>query len=113
MTNKYKNRQIEINGKKFQSEKEARRYNELLLLQRAGEIKNLECQVVFPLIEKNDKNRAVTYKADFVYDKDGNTVVEDIKPDNLKWYKTTSAWAVYNIKKKLMYDKYRIEVVEI
>lgn len=110
---KYKNKKVEFLGKQFDSQKEALRYAYLLELQKTGEIKNLECQVKFTLIEKNDRFREMAYMADFVYDKDDKCVVEDVKPDNLKWYKTTGAYAVYNIKKKLMYSKFSIEVQEV
>lgn len=110
---KYNNKPVFFLGKYFAGQKEALRYAYLLGLQKTGEIKNLECQVKFPLIDKNDKFREVSYNADFVYDMADETIVEDVKPDNMKWYKTTSAYAVYNIKKKLMFARYGIEVKEV
>lgn len=87
----------------FDSKKEAQRYAELKILERAGIIKELRTQVPYELIPKNDKYRAVAYVADFVYIKDGKTVVEDSKG-----FRTD----VYKIKKKLMYHVYGIEVIE-
>ena len=43
--NKYGAKPTVIGGRRFDSKKEAARYQELLLLQRAGEIRNLELQV--------------------------------------------------------------------
>ena len=52
---------------------------ELKLLQRAGKIRNLRCQVPFELVPKQDGERAVKYIADFVYEENGSMVVEDAK----------------------------------
>lgn len=89
----------------YDSKKEARRHQELLLLQRAGKITNLERQVKFELIPKQDGERACTYVADFVYNlvDTGEKVVEDTKG-----YKTE----VYRIKKKLMLWVHKIRIIE-
>ena len=84
---KYHAKKITWNGETFDSKKEFYRYQELLLLQRAGKISNLERQVKIPLMpSQKDENgkvieRAVTYIADFVYfDTEQNkTIVEDAK----------------------------------
>lgn len=81
---KYNNRKVTIDGIKFDSQGEARRYQELKLLQKAGEISELELQPKFtlqPTFRKNGKtHRSITYKADFRYkDKGGNVVIEDFK----------------------------------
>lgn len=106
--NKYHATKVENALGKFDSMKEANRYAELLLLDRAGKIWNLRRQVKFVLIPSqklaNGKHvPPVTYIADFVYIRDGHEVVEDCKG-----FKT----AVYQIKKKLMLYQYQIEVVE-
>ena len=107
---KYKNKRVEFLGKTFASQKEALRYAYLVEQQKRGEIKNLECQVKYIVIDKTDKFREVSYIADFVYSVGDETVVEDVKPDNMKWFKTTGAYAEFNIKQKLMYSRYGIEV---
>ncbi|MDR3113674.1 MAG: DUF1064 domain-containing protein [Endomicrobium sp.] len=82
--NKYHNKKTAVDGVVFDSKAEARRYCELKLLQKAGEIKNLELQPCF-LLEKAQLHygkmyRQVSYIADFGYnDKKGNYVVEDVK----------------------------------
>ena len=94
MTSKYHAKKIKWDGQTFDSKKEFYRYQELLLLQRAGKIKNLERQVKIPLLpSQKDENgkvieRAVTYIADFVYfDIERNkTIVEDAKGMKTKEY---------------------------
>lgn len=100
---KYKNKKTEVDGIKFDSLKEARRYGELKLLVKGGVIKDLELQPVFELIPsqvyQGKTMRKVSYIADFMYKdiKRGITVVEDVKG-----FKTD----VYKIKMKLFLYKY-------
>jgi len=78
--NKYKNIQVEVDGILFQSKKESRRYQELKLLERAGEIQGLTHHKVYVLIPKSAKFRKVDYVADFCYTtKAGEFIVEDVK----------------------------------
>ena len=107
---KYGNIYTEFRGKRFASRREARRYGELFWMEQAGEISGLRTQVAFELIptQKDSRGkvveRAITYKADFVYtDKDGNQVVEDSKG-----YRTD----VYKLKRKLMLYVHGITVKE-
>lgn len=85
------------------SKKEANRWVELCLLQRAGVITDLTRQATYELIPKQDGERAVNYIADFVYRKDGKTVVEDCKGVRTE---------VYKIKRKLMLWRYGIRILE-
>ena len=108
---KYGARKTIIDGIKFDSKKESRRYAELKLLIMAKKIVNLEMQKKFVLIpsQKIDGKvveREVSYIADFVYidTNTGNIVVEDTKG-----YKTKD----YIIKRKLMLYKYGIKITEI
>ena len=96
MRNKYHNRKVIVDGMRFDSVKEAKRWRELCLLYRAGEIGEVERQVEFLLIPsqrtrtpdgKTKTERAVKYRADFVYlDKNGRQVVEDVKGVRTKEY---------------------------
>lgn len=83
MRSKYRNKITELDGIKFHSAKEAKRYSELKLLEKAGEISDLKLQVPYQLIEPmriNGKHyRAICYYADFVYNEKGITVCEDVK----------------------------------
>jgi hypothetical protein len=108
---KYKSKKTVVNGQTFDSKKEANRYQELLLLEKAGAIQDLRRQVKFVLIhsqrdEKTGKviERECSYRADFVYTEDGETVVEDVKGFRTK---------EYIIKRKLMLYKYGIRIREV
>lgn len=109
---KYHNTKTEIDGIRFDSKKEGRRYTELRIMQEAGEISGLRLQVPFELIPnqygKDGKvaERKVKYIADFVYQRDGDIVVEDVKSK-------ASRTDVYRLKKKLMRHVWGIEVQEV
>ena len=124
-TNKYNAKKVSVDGIEFDSKKEAKRYQELLLLQKAGEIYMLERQKVYELLpaqREPDKvgkrggvikgkllERAVEYVADFVYtDKNGKTVVEDVKG-----FREGGAYAVFVLKRKLMLYRYGIKIIEV
>jgi len=87
--NKYRNVKTQVDGIIFDSKAEARRYAELDLLQKAGEIKDLKCQPKYPLMcgdrpirtrNKNGRPHSISYLADFEYrTKIGELVVEDVK----------------------------------
>lgn len=112
--NKYNAKRITIDGKTFDSKKEANRYSELKLLEKAGAISDLETQVTFDLIPKQVDDsgkvveRACTYKADFVYTENGKRVVEDVKG-----YKYNNAYQLFVIKRKLMLLCYGIRIREV
>lgn len=93
MTSKYRNRKTTINGIKFDSLAEARRYQELQVLERAGLITRLVCQPEWELIpaykrKDGKKIRATKYRADFsYYEIDGEFCVEDVKGFSNQTYK--------------------------
>jgi hypothetical protein len=70
---KYSARPTIVDGIKFASAKEARRYGELKLLQMAGKISQLELQPRYKLVIEE------SYVADFRYLENGKTVIEDVK----------------------------------
>ena len=99
---KYNAKPVEFEGFKFDSKKEAKRYQELKMLEKSGKIKDLKLQPIFVLQERfyyrGKAIRQITYRADFEYvDEKGNRVVEDVKG-----FKTD----VYKLKKKLFLKKY-------
>lgn len=129
---KYNNKKVTTyEGITFDSQKEAHRYFELKLLQRAGKIKDLELQKVFELIPAQyeyyerygkkgqrlkDGKRCIekqcVYKADFTYTDTatGKTVVEDVKG----YVDPSSAgFAKFVIKRKLMLYIHGIRIKEI
>ena len=103
MKSKYRAIKTTVDGIEFDSRKEAMRYQELKLLQKAGVIKDLSLQPNFLLQEKfkyqGETQRKIEYIADFMYwDCERNCcVVEDVKG-----MKTD----VYKLKKKLFLKKY-------
>lgn len=99
---KYKAKRTEIDGIVFASKKEANRYSELRLLERAGEIRDLVLQPEFVLVDgftdrKGKKHRPIKYIGDFQYRDDRGMVVEDTKG-----FRTE----VYKLKKKLFMKHY-------
>ena len=81
--NKYRNEKIQIDRYVFDSKAEGKRYRELALLERAGEITELKLQPRFLLQESFKKNgktyRKIEYVGDFMYLQNGKYIVEDIK----------------------------------
>lgn len=112
---KYRNKPKVLNGIKFDSQKEARRYQELKLLERAGKIKDLEIQPKFSLVKgvkfRGDKRAKpdLRYFADFAYTdmETGERVVEDVKSV------ATKESAVYKMKRHMMLAIHGIEVKEV
>ncbi len=116
---KYHAKHTTLNGEKFDSKKDANRGSELQLLQHGGAIRNLQRQVSFeliPTIREPDTTGPrggrypgkvieypVRYVADFVYERDGKTIVEDTKG-----VKTPD----YIIKRKLMLWRHGIRILE-
>lgn len=94
--NKYRAKKIEVDGLTFDSHKEAARWFDLLNLQRAKLIIDLQRQVRFDLHGQHmplvsDKGRRLCYVADFVYKRDGRQVIEDAKGFKTKDYKLKKA----------------------
>lgn len=109
--NKYHARKVTLCGETFDSQRECNRYCELAMLQKAGEISGLRRQVKYELIPAQKiggktVERATTYIADFVYDEDGRTVVEDVKSPPTRTPE-------YKIKRKLMLWRHGIRVREV
>ena len=94
-----------IDGIRFDSIKEATRYEELKLLEKAGKIKDLKLQQPFILQEGFKDNRSgkrirsIKYVADYVYEdtESGEKFCEDCKG-----YRTD----VYKIKRKMFLKKF-------
>lgn len=126
--NKYHAEKVTIDGEEFDSRKEARRWQDLRLLERAGEISDLRRQVKYtliptqreaPIITKTGKEkpgrvieREAFYLADFQYidKRTGETVVEDVKG-----YRDPggAGYKVFVLKRKMMLFFYGIRVREV
>lgn len=124
---KYNARKTMVDGIVFASKKEAQRYAVLKVLQKSGVISDLRMQVPFMLIpEQREPEEWVPYKkpvkgkagrwkpgktierpcvyvADFVYQQDGQTVVEDVKGRRTR---------EYIVKRKLLLYQYGIKIKE-
>ena len=101
--NKYKAKRTVVDGISFASKAEARRYTQLLLLQRAGAIEELELQPRLLLVVA--KIKIGTYVGDFRY-RDmvtGDMILEDVKG---------VLTPVYRIKKRLVKALHGIDILE-
>jgi len=117
---KYRAKKMVIDGMTFDSKKEGLRFLQLKELDRQGKIKNLRMQVEYELIPLQKEpdtvgprggvirgrvyEHKVTYIADFVYEENGKTVVEDVKGMRTR---------EYIIKRKLMLWRHGIKIREI
>ena len=99
--NKYRNKKVIVEDYVFDSIQESKRYKELKLLLRAGQISNLELQPHFLLQDSFMKNgktyRKIEYIADLKYTENGKTIVEDVKGMQTD---------VFKLKHKLFEKKY-------
>ena len=121
--NKYHNQPTKRLGAEkaisFQSSKEARRFDELLQMVKLGLIRKLKIQPQFTLQEsfitpEGKRVQAIKYIADFSYERlkksnKGETwefIVEDVKV-------LATRTPNYNTKRKMMLEKYGIDIVEV
>lgn len=106
---KYHAAKTVVDGITFDSKREAKRYSELKLMERAGVIKDLQRQVRYELIPAFDAGgkhyRPTSYVADFVYTdaKNGKEVVEDCKG-----FRTD----IYRLKAKMFAHKFGVSILE-
>ena len=119
MRSKYNNRKVKRDGIVFDSKHEADRWNELKLLEKAGEISNLRRQVKYVLIPtqysdteftKRGKpkviEREASYVADFVYH---NNMFDMEIVEDAKGFRTDD----YILKRKLMLHVHGIRIMEV
>lgn len=121
---KYHAKRTEVDGVTFASQKEARRYQELKLLEKAGEIRGLCLQPRFPLwahtgVVNADPAKVGEYRADFGYEK------KAIRGFNVKKHAIDVEWVdvvedvkgfktpLYKWKKRHVEAQYGITIIEI
>lgn len=122
-SNKYHNRKIELNGIRFDSRKEAKRYVQLMHAMRVGAIRDLRLQVDFTIQEaytdcQGKRIRAIRYRADFTYQLTGNFPAGISAEDRDLWHRYFTAGTetvvedvkgvktqAYKLKEKLMAKK--------
>lgn len=101
---KYRNQKTVIDGIRFDSKAESRRYVQLKLLEQAGAISDLKLQPRYRLQEAykhprtGKKVQAIHYIGDFQYVQEGQVVVEDVKGKETPLFK---------VKRKLFEFKYQ------
>ena len=102
---KYRNQPVTVDGYRFDSKAEARRYGELKLLHELGHIHKLTVHPRYTLLDafecKGIRYRSIVYEADFRYVENGVNVVEDCKG---------ARTAVFNLKEKLFLNRYGDEI---
>lgn len=121
---KYRNTKVSFQGEEFDSKREMQRYLVLKDAESNGIIQNLQKQVKFELIPKIEEDivihlkrkdkiqrktiqQPIIYRADFVYEKDGVMVVEDVKISDFLLPKE------YLLKEKLFRWKYGFKIKRV
>lgn len=99
---KYRNVPTVVDGIRFDSKREAARWSELKLLEKAGKIEDLQRQARYEL--RVNGALICHYNADFIYIENGQRIVEDAKGVRTREYK---------LKKKLMKAVHGIDIVEV
>jgi hypothetical protein len=100
---KYNNKRTEIDGITFDSKREARRYQELKMLQLTGDIQDLILQPSFDLIVQGGRVIG-KYYADFKYRQGNRVIVEDVKGVRTD---------VYRLKKRIVEAVHNIKITEV
>ena len=116
---------------RFDSQKEARRYDELAALERAGQIRDLRMQVDFTLQEaytdtEGRRVRAIRYKADFTYRQKPRWATQPMDPgefaDKMGWdwplvvedvKSRATKTKTYAVKRKMMKERFNIDIQEV
>ena len=124
--NKYRNKKVSFQGEEFDSKREMQRYLVLKDAESKGIIQNLQKQVKFELIPKIEEDviihlktkdkiqrktiqQPIVYRADFVYEKDGTMVVEDVKASA----SMRALDKVFLVKEKLFRWKYGFSIKRV
>lgn len=125
---KYLNKKTKVDGITFASMKEARRYSQLKLIEKAGKIKDLKLQVVYilaPSVKINGRKRPpIRYLADFVYMERRDVFVGMTVPIGSIFESLEIVWvpvvedtkgkktAYYKLKRHLMKSIHGIDILE-
>ena len=108
--NKYRAKKTTIDGITFDSKLEGEYYKHLKLLEKAGEISNLQRQVPFELQPAYTDNtgkkiRPIKYVADFVYTRGDETVIVDVK--GVQTHEFKLKWKMLGYK----FPNYKLEII--
>jgi len=104
--NKYHISKITTNGITYDSKAEAKRHQDLILLERAGKIEALHYHALRFALGKSDKNRLISYTPDFTYIEDGILVANEIKGYRVR------DWAVRAAMFKNQFPEWDLQVME-
>lgn len=129
---KYHNTPTVRGNIRFDSKREAERYDELMLLLKAGKIQDLKLQPEFTLQEAytlpdGKRVRAIRYRADFSYKLPSNRYVQDGPEHGVVRFKQLTEWydvvedvkskatktREYKLKKKLLRERFGVEIQEV
>lgn len=108
--NKFGNEPQVVDGIRFDSKAEAERYSELLLLQKAGTISDLQVHPRFVIVAASGHGPDLYYESDFSYIEQGKEVVEDVKASS-----GITQTALFKLKARLFRERYltyELRVVE-
>jgi len=106
--NKYHARRTVLDGIAFDSQVEAARFAELRLLERAGQISDLQVHPRFVLLQADSYGPQVRYEADFSYRQDGQLISEDVKGAATK----TPTWKLKFRLAQARYPEYTFRIEE-
>lgn len=114
---KYHNEKASRGKLTFDSKKEARRFDELVLRQQAGEIRNLKLQSEHTLMEsfmtlEGTRIQAIRYRDDFSYEEpitDATGTHWVLRVEDAKGVKTD----IYKMKRKLFREKYGFDITDV
>jgi hypothetical protein len=131
---KYRNTRVTVNGETFDSKKEAAYYSELLLREKAGEVRNIQRQMTFhlcaPIVDAMMRQDAIpkivyvaSYVADFTFEEAFADVQFDASdsplPSFYKWRKVVvdvkgaKNTAMFSLKSKWLFLQQGIKVREV
>ena len=99
--NKYHARSVDIDGMRFDSQREARRFQELRLMEMASQISDLKRQEVVML------SSGITWRMDFTYVERGLRVLEDFKGAMTREYKLKRRLLIDDIHRGFIVGVYR------
>ena len=105
--NKYNISKIAVSGIVYDSKAEARRHQELCLLEKAGKIEALHYHGISFKLGRSDTGRVISYTPDFTYIKDGQLIAEEVKGPRVR------DWAVRAALFKEKFPEWRLKVLRV
>lgn len=112
--NKYNAQKVKVDGKTFDSKMEHRRWEQLLLLEQAGEIRNLVFHPVFQLqpgfSHEGKQVRAISYEGDFLYEEQLPSGIWRLVMEDVKGHQTSG----FKLKQKMfwrLYPLYELRII--